>query len=61
VRGAYITDEALDKAGNNDHTLKVYPGIGHGMNLTLKWKGDFGDPDPVVVRDIVRWVTERAR
>ncbi|MGL4178789.1 MAG: alpha/beta hydrolase family protein [Dermatophilaceae bacterium] len=61
VRGAYVADDALERAGNPDHTLKVYPGIGHAMNYTLKWKGDFGDPDRAVVRDIVDWVTERAR
>ncbi|MGL5927884.1 MAG: alpha/beta hydrolase family protein [Dermatophilaceae bacterium] len=61
VRGAYVADDALERAGNPDHTLKVYPGMGHAMNHTLKWKGDFGDPDPAVVRDIVDWVTERAR
>ncbi|MGL5819072.1 MAG: alpha/beta hydrolase family protein, partial [Phycicoccus sp.] len=61
VRGAFITDEGLEPAGNRDHTLKAYPGIGHGMNLTPKWTGDFGDPDPAVVRDIAAWFAERAR
>ncbi|MGL5852001.1 MAG: alpha/beta fold hydrolase [Phycicoccus sp.] len=61
VRGAYVVDDALEKAGNPDHTIKVYPGIGHAMNYTLKWKGDFGDPDPMVVKDIADWLAERTR
>ncbi|MGL5819073.1 MAG: hypothetical protein ACRCYR_16025 [Phycicoccus sp.] len=42
-------------------SVKVYPGIGHAMNYTLKWKGDFGNPDPMVVQDITDWFAERTR
>ncbi|SDS44964.1 alpha/beta hydrolase family protein [Actinoplanes derwentensis] len=56
VRGAIVTDAALATAGNRDHTLITYPGVGHLMNVTPKYLPAPGSPDPAVLRDITTWL-----
>ena len=56
ARVARVADDAIAKAGRRDHTLITYPGVGHVMNLTSKFTGGFGDPDPAVLSDIARWL-----
>jgi pimeloyl-ACP methyl ester carboxylesterase len=56
VRGAYLADAAIAAAGRKDHTLKVYPGVGHTMNQTARFVGGYGEPDPKVLNDIQDWL-----
>ncbi len=56
VRGAITTDAALTTAGNRDHKLIVYPGVGHLMNVTDEYDPADGDPDRAVVNDIATWL-----
>ncbi len=57
--GAIVTDAALTKAGNKDHRLITYPGMGHLMNITPKYTPANGSPDQAVVTDITSWLAER--
>ncbi|HWS38982.1 MAG TPA: hypothetical protein VN408_40355 [Actinoplanes sp.] len=57
VRGAIVTDAALAAAGNTDHTLITYPGVGHLMNVTPQYQPQPGNPEPSVLRDITTWLT----
>jgi len=59
ARSARIADAAIARAGHRDHTLVTYPGIGHAMNLTSKFTGAYGDPDPTVLTDIRQWLRDR--
>ncbi len=59
VRGAYVTDAALT-AAHRDHTLHIYPGVGHGLNVTPKFSGEFGSPDVKVLHDLSDWLTTHA-
>lgn len=56
-RGAYRADAAL-AAARRDHTLKIYPGLGHGMNRTSGFDQHFGEPDQEVIADVVRWLDQ---
>jgi uncharacterized protein len=56
VRGAIVADAALAAAGNRDHKLITYPGVGHLMNVTPEYRPVSGNPDPAVLRDITTWL-----
>ncbi len=58
VRGAYLADAAIAAAGRKDHTLKVYPGVGHTMNQTARFVGGYDEPDPKVLNDIQSWLAK---
>jgi pimeloyl-ACP methyl ester carboxylesterase len=55
ARAALIADAALAAAGR-EHKLVLYPGMGHLMTVTPKFTPTFGEPDPVVLRDIQQWL-----
>jgi pimeloyl-ACP methyl ester carboxylesterase len=57
--GAITTDAALTKAGNRDHQLITYPGMGHLMNITPEYTPANGSPDQAVLTDISAWLAER--
>ncbi|MFG1604455.1 hypothetical protein [Actinoplanes sp. NPDC049265] len=57
VRGAIVTDAALAAAGRRDHKLITYPGVSHLMNVTPKYRPEFGNPDRAVLRDINAWLS----
>ncbi|WP_203995731.1 alpha/beta hydrolase family protein [Virgisporangium aurantiacum] len=56
ARAALAADAAVAAAGNGDHTLVIYPGMAHTMNVTAKFQPVFGDPDRRVVDDIRGWL-----
>jgi uncharacterized protein len=56
ARAALAADAAVAAAGNGDHTVVVYPGMAHTMNVTPKFQPEFGDPDRRVVDDIRAWL-----
>ncbi|HEY0535890.1 MAG TPA: alpha/beta fold hydrolase [Actinoplanes sp.] len=56
VRGAIVTDAALTTAGNRDHKLITYPGMGHFLNVTPQYNPAEANPDPVVLADIGKWL-----
>jgi alpha-beta hydrolase superfamily lysophospholipase len=56
ARAALAADAAVAAAGNRDHTVIVYPGMVHTMNLAPKFRPDFADPDRQVVDDIREWL-----
>lgn len=35
---------------------ELVAGVGHVMNLTSKFTGKFGEPDPAVLKDLGRWL-----
>ncbi|MDP9791635.1 dienelactone hydrolase [Catenuloplanes nepalensis] len=57
ARGAIVTDAALATAGNRDHKLITYPGVGHTMNVSPEYAAVPGNPDPAVLRDVVTWLS----
>jgi uncharacterized protein len=56
ARAALAADAAVAAAGNKDHTIIIYPGMAHTMNITPKFTPQFRDPDQKVVNDIRTWL-----
>lgn len=56
ARAALAADAAVAAAGNKDHTVIIYPGMAHTMNITSKFYPEFGNPDQQVVTDIRAWL-----
>ena len=56
ARAALAADAAVAAAGNRDHRVIIYPGMAHTMNITPKFRPEFGDPDQQVVTDIRGWL-----
>jgi uncharacterized protein len=56
--GARAVDTAL--AGNPDHTLLTYPGLGHSFYPAQGLTQWLGEPQPQVIDDTVRWLNARA-
>ncbi|GAB7040616.1 MULTISPECIES: alpha/beta hydrolase [Catenuloplanes] len=56
ARAAIAADTAVAAAGNRDHTLIIYPGMAHTMNITPKFTPEFRGPDAQVVTDVRAWL-----
>jgi pimeloyl-ACP methyl ester carboxylesterase len=56
ARVALAADAAVAAAGNTDHTIIIYPGTAHTMNVTAKFQPEFGEPDRQVVDDVRGWL-----
>ncbi|MBM2619423.1 alpha/beta fold hydrolase [Actinoplanes sp. LDG1-06] len=56
ARVALAADAAVGAAGNKDHKVVIYPGMAHTMNITPKFRSEFGEPDRQVVTDIRGWL-----
>ncbi|GAB2620436.1 alpha/beta hydrolase [Paractinoplanes abujensis] len=56
ARVALAADAAVAAAGHQDHRAIIYPGMAHTMNITPKFRPEFGDPDQQVVTDIRTWL-----
>ena len=56
-RDAQELDTALTKAGNADHTLKIYPGLGHSLGKAASvTQDDFAPMEGGPVNDVVAWL-----
>ncbi|SMB97090.1 alpha/beta hydrolase family protein [Deinococcus hopiensis] len=54
---AQALDTALAKAGNTDHTLKVYAGLGHSLGRATSVTQDYFAPmAPEPVNDLAAWL-----
>ncbi|MFI5840271.1 alpha/beta fold hydrolase [Catenuloplanes sp. NPDC051500] len=56
ARAALAADAAVAASGNKDHTIIIYPGMAHTMNITPKFAPQFRDPDAKVVNDVRTWL-----
>jgi pimeloyl-ACP methyl ester carboxylesterase len=56
ISGARAADEALGKAGNTDHTLLTYPGLGHSFYPTHGVEQPLGPPQAKVLEDMEDWL-----
>jgi uncharacterized protein len=56
ARAALAADAAVAASGNKDHTIIIYPGMAHTMNITPKFAPEFRDPDQRVVTDVRTWL-----
>ncbi|BBH63335.1 alpha/beta hydrolase [Actinoplanes sp. OR16] len=56
ARAALTADAALAAAGNKDHKVVIYPGIGHTMNMSPKFADELGEPDPRVIAEVQGWL-----
>ncbi|NWJ98717.1 MAG: hypothetical protein HXX20_23465 [Chloroflexi bacterium] len=59
VQGAREADAALAKAGNPDHTLKTYPGLGHSFYPAKGLSQPLGPIQDNVLKDLGDWLTQR--
>ena len=59
VEGARRADAALDEAGNPDHMLITYPGLGHSFYPVQGMEQPLGPPRPEVIEDLGDWLVER--
>jgi len=56
-RDAQELDTALTKAGNTDHTLKIYPGLGHSLGKAASvTQDDFVPMEDGPMNDMVTWL-----
>jgi uncharacterized protein len=52
----------LGAAGHRDHTLHLYPGLGHTLGRVAdSYRDDYPPIEPGVIRDIVAWLDGRFR
>lgn len=58
VQGARDADAALAKAGNPDHTLITYPGLGHTFYPAKGIDQPLGPPQPKVLQDMGDWLSK---
>ena len=56
ARVALVADAAVGAAGNKDHRIVIYPGMGHTMNITPRFQPEFGEPDEQVLSEIQSWL-----
>ncbi|GAA2575830.1 alpha/beta fold hydrolase [Winogradskya consettensis] len=56
ARAALVADAAVAAAGNKDHTIVIYPGMAHTMNITPKFTPEFAGPDQQVITEIRGWL-----
>ncbi|WP_229067432.1 alpha/beta fold hydrolase [Actinoplanes sp. DH11] len=56
ARAALTADAAMAAAGNKDHKVIIYPGIGHTMNISPKFADELGEPDPRVIAEVQGWL-----
>jgi hypothetical protein len=56
ARVALVADAAVAAAGNKDHRIVIYPGMGHTMNITPRFQPEFGAPDEQVISEVQRWL-----
>ena len=59
VEGARLADTALEEAGNPDHKLITYPGLGHSFYPVNGMDQPLGPPRPDVIEDLGDWLTTR--
>ena len=59
VQSARDTEAALTKAGNSDHTLKTYPGLGHTFYPAKGLDQPLGPPQHNVLQDLGDWLSQR--
>jgi pimeloyl-ACP methyl ester carboxylesterase len=59
VQGARDADAALAKAGNSDHTLKTYPGLGHSFYPAKGLSQPLGPIQDNVLKDLGDWLAQR--
>jgi hypothetical protein len=59
VEGARLADTALEEAGNPDHKLITYPGLGHSFYPVNGMDQPLGPPRPDVIEDLGDWLTAR--
>ena len=62
MRGAETLDTALEQAGNPDHTLKLYDGLGHSLGKADSLIDDnFRPIADAPLNDLVTWLKTHAR
>ena len=59
VQGARDADAALAAAGNPDHTLITYPGLGHSLYPAKGIDQPLGPPQPAALKDLGDWLAKR--
>ena len=57
VQGAREADAALTKAGNPDHKLQTYPGLGHSFYPAKGFDQPLGPPQENVLKDMGDWLS----
>ncbi len=61
MRGAEALDKALEQAGNPDHTLKLYDGLGHSLGKADNLIDDnFRPIEDAPLHDMVTWLKVHA-
>ncbi len=63
VQEARLLDERLNEVGHPDHTLIIYPGLGHSFHPSKNWIQPLGPMEEIVLQDLYSWLTapERGR
>jgi dienelactone hydrolase len=57
---AHLLDEALRRHGNLDHTLRMYPGLGHSLGPALdRTEDDLRPIDGLPMADLVAWLDQQ--
>jgi alpha-beta hydrolase superfamily lysophospholipase len=61
VREARLLDERLKEADHPDHTLIIYPGLGHSFYPSKNWIQPLGPMEEIVLQDMYAWLSNPKR
>jgi hypothetical protein len=61
VREARMLEEKLMEVNHPDHTLIVYPGLGHSFHPLKNWIQPLGPMEEAVLEDLYAWLTSPDR
>ena len=61
VREARLLDERLKEADHPDHTLIIYPGLGHSFYPSKGWIQPLGPMEEIVLQDMYAWLSSPKR
>jgi len=57
VQEAIMLEERLKEANHPDHTMIIYPGLGHSFYPSKNWIQPLGPMEEIVLQDLYAWLT----
>jgi acetyl esterase/lipase len=61
LQEAMLLEQKLKEVNHPDHTLIIYPGLGHSFHPSKNWIQPLGPMEEVVLEDLYAWLTSPNR
>lgn len=61
VQEAIMLEQRLNEVNHPDHTLIIYPGLGHSFYPSKNWIQPLGPMEEIVLEDLYAWLTSPER